>query len=79
MPTACALSPCTQTESIRVGSRVPSAVRMPPACTIARTRSAAASAATADGTLLPTRIDSVCVHGDSPHAVTMARAVRARL
>lgn len=34
---------------------------------------------TADGTLLPTRIDSVCVHGDSPHAVTMARAVRARL
>jgi UPF0271 protein len=34
---------------------------------------------TAQGTLLPTRIDSVCVHGDSAHAVAMARAVRARL
>lgn len=34
---------------------------------------------TAEGTLLPTRIDSVCVHGDSAHAVGMAQSVRARL
>ncbi|MBY0260062.1 5-oxoprolinase subunit PxpA [Methylobacterium sp.] len=34
---------------------------------------------TAAGTHLPTRIDSVCVHGDSAHAIAMARAVRARL
>uniref|UniRef100_UPI00215A5F30 LamB/YcsF family protein n=1 Tax=Escherichia ruysiae TaxID=2608867 RepID=UPI00215A5F30 len=34
---------------------------------------------TAEGTLLPTRIDSVCVHGDSAHAVGLAQAVRARL
>lgn len=32
-----------------------------------------------DGRRLPTRIDSVCVHGDSPGAVEAARAVRAAL
>ena len=31
------------------------------------------------GAHLPTRIDSVCVHGDSVHAVALARAVRERL
>jgi UPF0271 protein len=31
------------------------------------------------GKKLPTRIDSVCVHGDTPGAVGMARRLRARL
>ncbi|PPK93141.1 UPF0271 protein [Kineococcus xinjiangensis] len=35
--------------------------------------------AAADGTLLPVLVDSVCVHGDTPGAVDMARAVRAAL
>ncbi|MHB2209859.1 LamB/YcsF family protein [Methylobacterium sp. CM6257] len=34
---------------------------------------------TAAGTSLPTPIRSICVHGDSAHAVATARAVRARL
>ena len=29
-----------------------------------------------DGTRVSVRADSLCVHGDSPHAVAMARAVR---
>lgn len=33
----------------------------------------------ADGTLVPVDAASLCVHGDSPGAVTMARAVRAAL
>ena len=32
-----------------------------------------------DGELLPTRFHSVCVHGDDPHAVATARAVREAL
>lgn len=32
-----------------------------------------------DGTRIPTPIDSVCVHGDSPRAVAMARRIRVRL
>ena len=32
-----------------------------------------------DGTTIHVQADSVCVHGDSPGAVAMARAVRARL
>lgn len=32
-----------------------------------------------DGTVVPVEADSVCVHGDSPDAVAMARAVRERL
>lgn len=31
---------------------------------------------TADGQRLPTRIDSICVHGDGPGAVEAARAIR---
>jgi UPF0271 protein len=31
------------------------------------------------GKKLPTRIDSVCVHGDTPGAVAMARRLRGRL
>jgi UPF0271 protein len=31
------------------------------------------------GTRLPTRIDSVCVHGDTPGAVAMAQRLKARL
>jgi 5-oxoprolinase (ATP-hydrolysing) subunit A len=34
---------------------------------------------TASGKRLPTAISSVCVHGDSPHAVETARRLRARL
>ena len=34
---------------------------------------------TAEGTALPTPIRSICVHGDSDHAVATARAVRSRL
>jgi UPF0271 protein len=34
---------------------------------------------TVAGTKLPTDIGSVCVHGDSPHAVETARRVRAKL
>lgn len=32
-----------------------------------------------DGTIVPIAADSVCVHGDSPAAVAMAKAVRERL
>jgi UPF0271 protein len=35
--------------------------------------------ATADGGSVALGADSICVHGDSPHAVAMARAVRAAL
>jgi 5-oxoprolinase (ATP-hydrolysing) subunit A len=34
---------------------------------------------TISGRRLATRIDSICVHGDTPNAVVMARAMRARL
>lgn len=34
---------------------------------------------TTDGQCLPTRIDSICVHGDGPGAVEAARAIRAAL
>jgi len=34
---------------------------------------------TADGTHIPARIDTICVHGDTPEAVEIARAVRAGL
>jgi UPF0271 protein len=32
-----------------------------------------------DGTLVPVRADSICLHGDTPGAVAMAGAVRAAL
>lgn len=34
---------------------------------------------TIDGPAIPLRADSVCIHGDSPHAVPMARHLRERL
>jgi len=34
---------------------------------------------TARGTHLPTRIDTICLHGDTPEALAMARTLRARL
>lgn len=34
---------------------------------------------TVDGGAIPTRIDTVCVHGDSPGAVAMAQGIRAAL
>lgn len=33
----------------------------------------------ASGARLPARIDTICLHGDTPEAVAMARAIRARL
>ncbi|MFD2175294.1 5-oxoprolinase subunit PxpA [Rhodobacter lacus] len=33
----------------------------------------------ADGTRIPARIDTICLHGDSPEALAMARALRASL
>jgi UPF0271 protein len=32
-----------------------------------------------DGTHIPTRIDTICLHGDTPEAVAIARALRAGL
>ena len=32
-----------------------------------------------DGTTVPLEVDSVCVHGDTPGAVELARAVRTAL
>jgi UPF0271 protein len=32
-----------------------------------------------DGSTVPVHVESVCVHGDSPGAVAMARAVRTGL
>jgi 5-oxoprolinase (ATP-hydrolysing) subunit A len=32
-----------------------------------------------DGTVVPVDVGSVCVHGDTPGAVALARAVRAAL
>jgi UPF0271 protein len=34
---------------------------------------------TASGKRLPVEVDSICVHGDNPNAVAMARSVRSRL
>ena len=34
---------------------------------------------TADGGRIETRVDTICVHGDSAKAVSMAKAVRAGL
>lgn len=33
----------------------------------------------ASGKVLPTSVDTICIHGDTPAAVSLARAVRARL
>ena len=33
----------------------------------------------ASGKRIPARIDSVCVHGDTPGAVAMAKALRERI
>jgi UPF0271 protein len=34
---------------------------------------------TADGTTLTLAVDTLCLHGDSPNALAMARSVRAAL
>ena len=48
---------------------------------IARVRQmlAAQALVTIDGELLPTLIDSICVHGDTPQAVALAQALRQAL
>jgi UPF0271 protein len=33
----------------------------------------------ADGRDIPIRADTICIHGDAPHAVALARAVRTAL
>jgi 5-oxoprolinase (ATP-hydrolysing) subunit A len=38
-----------------------------------------ATVTTPDGVLLSLAVDTICLHGDSPHAVAMARAVRREL
>ena len=40
---------------------------------------AAQALITMNGTILPTPIDSICVHGDTPQAVTLAQALRSAL
>ncbi|MBL9059168.1 MAG: LamB/YcsF family protein, partial [Mangrovicoccus sp.] len=40
---------------------------------------AAGGILTATGHRIPTRIDTICLHGDTPDAVAMARAVRSAL
>ena len=49
------------------------------ACARVRDMLARGGLGTISGKLLPTQIDSVCVHGDSPLAVEMARRLRAAL
>jgi UPF0271 protein len=34
---------------------------------------------TASGKRIPIQVDTICVHGDEPSAITMARTVRAKL
>lgn len=59
----------------------PGAVITDAGVAIARVREMLAAGAliTVTGKRLPTPIDSVCVHGDTAHAVDMARALRAGL
>jgi UPF0271 protein len=49
------------------------------ACSRVRDMLAHGGLRTASGKLLPTQIDSICVHGDTPLAVEMARNLRATL
>jgi UPF0271 protein len=60
---------------------LPGAVIDDPATAVARVRAMLAAGAlqTITGNEIPTPIDSICVHGDSPHAVETARALRAAL
>lgn len=64
-----------------VSRRLPDAVIADPAEVVARVLRMVCEheVVAIDGTVVPLNADSVCVHGDSPSAVAMARAVRARL
>ena len=64
-----------------VSRRLPDAVIADPAEVAARVLRMVCEheVVASDGTVVPLNADSVCVHGDSPSAVAMARAVRARL
>ncbi len=59
----------------------PGAVLTDPDAALARVRAMLAEGAliTNSGKRLPTAIDSICVHGDTAHAVDMARRLRAGL
>ena len=59
----------------------PGAVITDPEAAAARTLAmiAAGAVITLSGRHLPVRIESVCVHGDNPHAVAAARLLRERL
>lgn len=65
-------------EGTLVSRREPDAVLHDPAVVAERTVRMAIrhEVATADGTVIPVRAGSVCVHGDSPGAVAMATSVR---
>jgi UPF0271 protein len=60
---------------------LPGAVIEDPVTAVARVRGMLAAGAlqTITGNQIPTPIDSICVHGDSPHAVETAQALRAAL
>jgi UPF0271 protein len=60
---------------------LPGAVIEDPTAAVARVRAMLAAGAlqTISGNEIPTPIDSICVHGDSPQAVETARALRAAL
>ena len=61
--------------------RLPGAVLHDPGQVVARVLAmlGAGAVITAQGTRLPARIDTVCLHGDGPGAATLARALRAGL
>lgn len=66
----------------RLRSRsLPDAVRHDPAAVAAQAVGIARDGAVTavDGTVLPLRVETICLHGDTPGAVELARAVRAAL
>jgi UPF0271 protein len=68
-------------EGTLVPRREPGALLHDPAAVAARAVRMAADGVVeaADGTLVPVEIASICVHGDTPGAVELARAVRTAL
>src|SRR6056297_1165242 len=64
-----------------VDRRKPGAVIHDPACATARILAMIRAGAiiAESGAHIPTRIDTICLHGDTPEAVAIARALRAEL
>jgi 5-oxoprolinase (ATP-hydrolysing) subunit A len=65
-------------DGLLLDRRLPGAVLHDPDVIVARVQAMLQADAiiTAQGRHLPTRIDTICVHGDTPHAVIIARALR---